>query len=249
MNFDMTKIATMLEASENARSIAEMTVIQDEDTYKFVSDELMKVKAAAKAAEKDRKEYTKPLDDLKKKIMDAYRPIGKNYDEAESIIKKSLQTFAVAKERERQQKIREYEEALRRQEEAKRRQEEAERQREEAARLRAQAAKAEDAEVVDKAAEVEPEPEPAPVREPEPIPVPPIEIAAPKKLEGATIVKTKKTRVVDVIEFLKFAINHPEFLECVEIKESALNKIAIAAGDSVTISGVEIYEDVSIAAR
>lgn len=238
MNFDMAKINTMLAASEDARNIAEMTVIQDEETYKFVSDELMKVKAAAKAAEKDRKEYTKPLDDLKKKIMDAYRPINKNYDAAESIIKKSLQTFAVARERERQRKIREYEEALRRQEEAKR-------QKEEAERLRAEAAKAEDAAIVDEKTVEEPEPIP----EPAPVPVPPVAIKPAKKLEGATIVKTKKARVVDVVEFLKFVVANPMFLECVEIKESVLNKIAVSAGDSVSISGVEIYEDVSIAAR
>jgi len=77
---------------------------------------------------------------------------------------------------------------------------------------------------------------------------PPID--APVRAAGISKVKvTVKARVVDKAAFLAHVSQAPAYLDLIDVNESKLNTLARALGHSLSMPGVEIYEEKSIAAR
>lgn len=75
----------------------------------MAADDLKKIKAYAKDVDEKRKSLTKPLDDVKKGIMDLFRPAVEYLEQAETTLKLGLKKYLDEEERKR----RELEEAAR----------------------------------------------------------------------------------------------------------------------------------------
>ena len=226
--------ALMAEATA-ARTRADFLLIDDEAGLKIATDDLHEIRDRAKEIEALRKQIVKPIDDCKKQIQAAFKPAQVLYDEAISIIKQGIENYTLEQERKAAEVRRKAEEAAAAERaalEARARELEAVAKKEEAtAEERAEAH--EMAQAAREAAAMA-------------VAVP---VQAPKKIQGATVTKKWRGRVVDVPAFLRYVADHPEVSECVEVKQGAIDRLVAATGGALEIPGIEPYQDTIISAR
>ena len=90
----------------------DMTVINNEQ-YTNAAEILKRLKAESKRLDADRKSFTKPLDDLKKKIMERYKPVIDKLNFAYTEINNKMMSFEREQERKRIEAQRKLEEEAR----------------------------------------------------------------------------------------------------------------------------------------
>ena len=74
-------------------------------------------------------------------------------------------------------------------------------------------------------------------------------VAAPEKTSGMAVRKVWKADVTDKAAFLAHVAQHPELLECVDVRIAALERFISATGGAVVIPGVQIHQETQIASR
>lgn len=74
-------------------------------------------------------------------------------------------------------------------------------------------------------------------------------VAAPKKIEGATVRKKLKAEVTDLAAYLHYVADHPELHATISVKAAALDRFISATGGAVRVPGVAVHEETSIACR
>lgn len=131
--------------AERVLNVAQAYKISDGTMYALAADELKQIKAKITTLDGQRKAITKPLDEVKAKVMDLFRRPLEILQQAETVLKRAILTYDEEQERIR----REQEERIRReQDEARRKAEadaaEARRKAEEAARAAREAASQEE---------------------------------------------------------------------------------------------------------
>jgi hypothetical protein len=243
----------------NALNTAKAYTIDSADMRDLAARELTKIKTLQKDVDGKRKSITSPIDAAKKAVMDLFRAPLEYLDQAEVILKGSIQTYdraeqqkriaeqAALEEAARKERARLAEEAAAR--EAAARAEAAEIQRkadeaaaagraEEAARLEAEAS----SRVEQGAAEV------ATLQQTATLVTAPV-TAAPRKTAGVSTRKVWKAEVTDKLALVRYVAAHPEYLELLEANMPAVNRIALALKQACPIEGVRVFEDDVIAAR
>lgn len=202
--------------AERALADANSIVIEDGQMAQVANDELRNIKKRAADLDDERKSITKGLDEAKRKIMDKYAVPLDILARAEGILKAKLLDWTKRENKriaEEQAKIQEA-------------------QRKEAERLAAQAQKAEASGKVERAAVLAE----AAIAVAAAAPV----ISAPTKLEGSSIRKVYRARVVDKGRAIKALMSNPMFSTVVIIDESGLNKLASQFKESFSIDGCEL---------
>lgn len=225
----------LLAEAKDARTRADFLIIDDEEGLKIATDDLREISARAKEIEAVRKQIVKPIDDCKKQIQAAFKPAQALYDEAISIIKRGIADYSIEQERKAAEERRKAEEAAA----------------EERAALEARARELEAAAKKEEATEEERAEahEMAQAAQEAAAMAVAVPVQAPKKIQGATVTKKWRGRVIDVAAFLRYVADHPEALECVEVKQGAVDRLVAATGGALAIPGIEPYQDTIIATR
>jgi hypothetical protein len=207
--------------------------ITDEATAQGVGADLKIIKGALIEIEAKRKEFTRPLDDLKKRFMNLFKPAEERLTNAENIAKGALLAF----QQEQTRIAREAAEKARLEQEA--------RLKAERARLEAEALEAEMFGDEDKAAEIEAQQEQI-----QTVVAAPPPIAAPSKVEGVHTLKVWKCEVADFIALVKhIAASDGQNINLVTINNSELTALARATKGTIAIPGLKFYEQEIIAVR
>jgi hypothetical protein len=242
-------------------------VIDSDPVYEAAADDLANAKSMRKAIDADRKELTRPLDELKAKIMDKYRPAIEVCDQVISIIEPKMLTYRreqeakAEAERKRQEEIARQERARLEQQaaEARRQAEERAAAEREAARIEAEqlaaAGKQEEAQQARDAAEraaletlANAEAEAAAIQEVASV-VSAAPVQAPAKVSGTSIAGTYKGRVKDKLAFVQFVAANPMYLDLLDANETGLNAQARSLKQNLKMPGIEVYLDQSIRSR
>ncbi|HEY2605095.1 MAG TPA: hypothetical protein VGJ10_03625 [Paraburkholderia sp.] len=249
----------LFKSAINALSTAKAYQIDSADMRDLAARELTKIKTLQKDVDTKRKNITQPIDAAKKAVMDLFRAPLEYLDQAEVILKGSIQTFDRAEEQKRIAEQARLEEAARA-ERARLAQEAAAREaaaREEADKIQraadeaAAAGKAEDAarlaseaqsRVEQGAAEV------ATLQQTATLVTAPM-TAAPRVTAGVSTRKVWKAEISDKIALIRYVAEHPEYVDLLEANMPAVNKIALALKANCPLAGVRVFEDSVIAAR
>jgi hypothetical protein len=214
---------------------AQELVIDSPEMADAAAEELKAVARRKDQLDKQRKELTGPLDDLKKKIMDLFRPAIDRLGEAEGILKRSLLTW-----NDEQERIRRAEEERRRlaaEEERKRLEEEAA-----AARALAEAAASSgDAAVVEQAQQAAEHAEVMAAMVVAPAPV------AVAKVEGTSVRTTLDVEVTSLIDLARFVAANPQLANLIEPNMTAIRAQARVLGLYGNLPGVRIYSKQTLA--
>lgn len=232
-------IATVEQGVADALAIE----VTDDLTFAQAGEALRAIKSVAKKLEATRTAMKKPVLEAGKQIDGFFRVPSGRLMEAEHALKKRIAAYQAEQERKR----REAEEAARRERERLERErqerERAERERaaaaEEAARLATEAAPMEDAPIFEA-----PEP-PAPEPIPEPVVIP--EVARLKGVSTRTIVKARAVSLAEVVRAA--AAGHQDALAILAIDQGALNALVRAKGSTLSVPGVEVFEETVVSAR
>lgn len=167
-----------------------------------------------------RKSITKPMDEAKKAVMALFNPVTEKYTQAVAIYKAGIADY--------QRRI------------------EAEAM---AARLAAEAA-AQQRQALEIAAQQSTDAcEREALQEAAASIVATPVVAAPKKIEGATVRKKLKAEVTDLAAYLHYVADHPELHATISVKAAALDRFISATGGAVRVPGVAVHEETSIACR
>ncbi len=215
-----TETESKIKGTEIILQKAELLVIKNTDDYCFASEELKNIKKSAKQLDEQRKSLTKPLDESKKKIMAMFKAPTEYLEKAEAIIKKTMVTYQQEEERLR----REEEEMLKNEAEAKA---EAERQR--------LLKKADDNfEDEDKVKEI--------IKDIDEVKVERVRVDTTfdkdmKKLTGSTMIDKWCFKIINEKEVPR---------EYLMVDEKKIGAVARATKGTVTIPGVEIFNDPQI---
>lgn len=207
--------------AESARATADFLVVSDETSLQCATDEMNGMNKRLKELDKLRKSITKPIDDAKKRVMEAFRPTTDAYTESIAIIKAGIaqyvneQEHILAEERAKAEKAAE----------------------EERAALEAQAQTAETDEEKAAIAQAAALVTAAPVEE---------KVEKPK---GMSTRKVFKVDVLDLSAFLKYAAEHPEVQECIEVKTAALERYVTSTGNSITLPGINVRQETIVSSR
>jgi len=192
--------------------------------YKLAAEQLQEVKGGIKDLTERRLDRTRKLDELKKLIMDDYRPALSKLEEAKTFLECGMLLYNREQESIRREEQARLESVARA---------ERERLEKEAAKLEKKG-KNEEAEAARLTAQV--------------ITAAPVTVEAPKST-GTSVRKTWKARVTDKAAFFKFIADHPEYIDLGDVNDSALNAIARAQKQNMKIAGAESYEESGITSR
>jgi hypothetical protein len=243
-------------------------VIDSDAVYEAAAADLAAAKTMRKSIEEDRKSLTRPLDDLKAKIMDKYRPALEICAQVADALEPKMLTYRreqeakAAAERQRLEEIaRQERERLEREAmEARRRAEEDAKATREAAAAEAQQLVAEgrerEAQERREAAEREAaeklagaEAEALALHQQAEVTAAAPSAITPPKVAGTSVAGTYKGRVTDPRALRRFVGENPMYDNLVIDNESAINALARSMGKNLTIPGIEVYLDQSIRSR
>lgn len=257
IQYEQPEQGVILRPAEIALAGAEALVIDCPEMMDLATSETQAVKARLSDLETMRKAITRPIDEAKAKIMDLFRPAKETYERTEKILKDKMVAYQLAERRKAE------EEQRKRDEEARQARLAAEREaaakeaaaQAEAERLKHEAEEAARAGDAGKAAELEVAAQQTVVAAQEQaaeiqmaaavIPTP--AAVAPIAPKGMSLRGKWKARVIDKAKVVAYVAAHPEYLEIIDIDESALNKLAGALQKKLPIDGVEAYEDFTAA--
>jgi len=205
-------------------SIEGIFTIYSAEGYEDAAERLKAIKAAEKELDQARKEITRPMDELKKTVMDFFRTPAEDLRASEVAIKRAMQVWTREQER------------LRRDEEARLR----EIARKEQAKLQRAAERAEKAGREEKAAALQ--------REAETVSMPIIAPSTPK-VAGISTRKTYRANVVDKMALIRAVANGLVPTAALDVNQKFLSNQARALNTSLDYPGVEVVEDETISSR
>lgn len=235
-----------LRAARAHLQVCEAYKIDSPELYQEAAKDAQHIAKLRKIADDNRLSQTRPLDEQKRVIMDAYRPVTDTLDQANSIIRDEMLRYRRAEEAKVEQARREAEEAARREREAA--EEAARRAQAEAEELAAAgdvaaaaeaAVRAEEAHIAAEMAEVAPPPMPT--------------ISAPRAA-GVSSRQNWKAEVQNLAALVTAAAEalakgDTTLLGYLQANEKALNLTAKALKAQARIPGVRIYAEDSLAVR
>jgi uncharacterized membrane protein YqiK len=253
--------SALVKDAESLLALASEIVIDSDEMYEIADGELKSVKKRLNGLEDQRKRITGPLDQAKKEIIDLFRAPTELLSKAEVIIKRAMVTYS-----DEQEKKRRLEEARL-----------AELAKQERARLEAQAesarkAAAEEAEAIRKAAEeaaaagnaeaaaaleseaafTESSAETAAeaiVAEADLFQAQVALAPATPKVAGTSIRETWHFVVEDKLTLVQFVAANPQFLNLLDVNQSAGNALARSLKKDMRVDGAKAVPKRDVAAR
>jgi hypothetical protein len=248
--------------------------IKDQPTYDRASRGLVAIKTKWKELDEIRRAIVKPLDEARKNVQALFNPALQTLETAETEIKGAMTRFLEEEQRRAAEAQRAAEEAARKErarlaqeaaaaEAAAREKAAAERQAAEDARkaleLAQRQGRAEDAmEMAEQAAMAEVRAEQAEqagqaqaaeLATLAGLTVAAPVVAAPTKAKGQSVRRVWKGRITNKAAFVRACAENPQWLALVDVNEAALNQLAKALQENLSIPGVEAYSDAVLAAR
>jgi hypothetical protein len=215
---------TTLDSAQALLTTAETYVINSPAMAECAGEDLKAIKAKYNELDTMRKSITTPLDQAKKGVMDLFRGPLEYLERAESTLKRSLINF----QQEEQRKARE---AQARAEEAARKERE---------KLEEKAAKAEASGKTEKAEAF---------RDVANMTVTPIVTQVPTKIAGLSTRTIWRAHVKDKRALVEAALTRADIMALIMVDETALNKLATALKENLSVPGVEAYSEDSMSAR
>ena len=255
--------AALIEETGVVLSNATSLVIDSNDMYEIAASELSAIKKRAKELEAKRVSLTKPLDEVKKGLMDLFRVPLEKLTSAETAIKKAMIAYTDEQERKRREEqarldaiARQQREALER--EAKEKAElaakaEAAAKEEQAkiaaianaeTRAKLEAENAEKAEAA-KAAAAEAEA----LQLAAAVVTPQVAVQNTAQAAGVSARVNWKAEVLNKAELIAFIANNQQYANLLDVNQSALNQLARGMRDLMKIPGVKAYQEKIIASR
>lgn len=266
----------ILQGASHALAEAQGIVIDSNLMYEEAAGTLATIKGSIKQIEEAKESLLKPVRAIDRAIRDLFDPALNARKEAESTIKRSMLTYTADQERQQQEDRRQAEDAARREREkleaqaaaerAKAEAEAAEKRRQaeeaaaahraalaagnakEAAKAAAAAARAREEADAKEAAGLRQQAELNERAQLISVQAETVDVA---KVKGASVRKKWKAKVTDKAKLIAFIGANPQFLNLVEIDESALNKMAGAMEKNLeaTLPGVETYQESILGSR
>lgn len=215
-----------------AEQMAKAIVISSDEENEMAINTLSSVKKYFKEIEKSEDESLKPVNTLKSRIKDLYRPIIESFSASEKIIKDKMLDFSKEKEAERKRLEAERQKAF---EEAQAKAKEEEKEKQRLADLEAKKNKT--APVIVETAYVEP---PKPILE---------EKTVKTSVGSSTIIKSWKGEVSNPMDILKAIIDGRVSIAVIDFKQIELNNYAKAKKVEGVFDGIKVYEHQNISAR
>lgn len=260
--------ATIVAPAARLLAGVEDMIIDSDAVYEAAAHDLGAAKTMKKSIDEDRKTLTRPLDDLKAKIMDKYRPALELCDRVIAAIEPKMLTYqreqaakAEAERKRLEDAARQERERLEREAADARRRAEAEAAAaravaaEEAAKLAAEG-KDREAEERRQAAEREAqdrlatgEIEATVLRETAAVTAAAPATTAAPVVPGTSVAQTFKARCIDKVKFIQFVAANPMYAELLDVNESGLNAQARSLKTNLRMDGIEVYPDQSIRSR
>ncbi len=204
------------------KQVKNLEIKQDSD-YQEADQILKKVKSFIKKLNEERKGYTTPLDELKKRIMSVFKTPIENLKQAESSLKNMMIAFDKMKEKIEQEQL------------AK----EIEKQNEQIKILEEQLKNTND-EVVSFILEQQ-------IKDLSCSPV--IQSNTHRKNTRLSTRATWKGDVVDKVALLKWILKHSEYIDIIDIKQGALNKMLTSTKGNLVPDGVTVKKETIAIAR
>lgn len=249
----------MFKGAERALASAKVFVVDCPEVRDLAVQDLTKVKGLQKELETKRKSITQPIDAAKKAVMDLFRAPTDYLEQAEALLKKSIQTYDREEDRKRIAEQARLEEAAR-QERARLKAEADAREaaaQAEAQAMQKQAEQAAAAGDVETAARLNAEAESRVeqgVAEATTLQQTATLITAPvvtpiAQTKGVSSRKVWKAEVSDKLALIQYVAAHPEFIGLLDANMPAINKIALALKKNCPLAGVRVFEDDVLAAR
>lgn len=193
---------------------AKAFVIDSPELAVIAGNDLKEIARRLKAMEEERISFTRPLDDVKKRLMDKYRPHIERLQEADRILRSALIGFNRAEAAKAEE--------LRRQEQA--------RADEERRALEARLARTKAPEKIEALQQQIAEADIAPRQD----------IAPATKVQGVATRKRWKMASVDKLALIQAAAANPKLAMYLVVDEAAINKVAVAMGENTDIPGVTV---------
>lgn len=228
----------LITRAEMTLDIAREFTIDSAAMYEASADELRSIKKRVKELEDTRMAMTRPLDESKKRIMDLFRKPLEILQEAESVIKTSRLKFERA-EAERQRKLQAEAAAAAAAERA--------RLQAEADAAAAAAAEAQAQGDVEMAASMQVQAEVAQATAE--VVVAPTISTLPAKSAGISKRKQWGAEVYDLQELVKFVAERPDLIGLLLPNQKALNDMAKALKDGMSIPGVRATDKEIVSVR
>lgn len=262
----------LISEADGFLACAKEIIIESSDMYSLAADELRTIKARAKELDEKRKSITVPLDNAKKAVMELFRKPIELLTEAEGVLKRGMLTYseeqeavrraeqarldAIAKaERERIEAIARAERDHIEAEFKARAVAEAKAAAEAIAAAKGKAAKAAALKAAEEAAILaaqdrqRQEDEAAAIELTASVITAPVAHIAKVAAAGTSIREVWKARCTDKAVLIKFVSINPQFLNLLDVNDTALNQLAKAMKDSMNIGGCEAYIERGIASR
>lgn len=266
----------ILQSAFTAIEEAKGIVIDSNLMYEEAGGTLAVIKGSIKKIEDAKESLLKPVREVDRAIRALFDPALAVRKEAETTVKRAMLTYTAEQERQAQEARRQAEEVARRERERleaqaaaerakadqeaadkRRKAEEADRQQQvaitagnakEAARAAAAAAKAREEADAKEAAGMRQQAELSERAQLVSVQAETVEVA---KFKGASVRKKWKAKVTDKVKLVAFIGQNPQFLNLLEVDESALNKMAGAMEKNLesTLPGIEVYQEAIMGSR
>lgn len=198
-------------------TLAKAFVVDSQEMAEIAGEDLKEIARRLKAMEEERLSFTRPLDDVKKRLMDKYRPHTERLQEADRILRGALLSWQKAEREKAAAEQRQRDEAARKERE----------------KLEAQLAKA-----------ATPAKQEAIMARIDEAAVSHTAVAvAPVKVSGVATRTRWKVRSIDLPALVKAAAANPKLLQYLAPVEAELNKLGVALGPNAEVPGV-VFEEV-----
>lgn len=245
--------------AQAALDLIQSMVIDSDEMFGEAGEELRRIKAKTKELDEQRDGLVRPLNETVKKINDLFRGPLRMLEQGEGALKSKMIGYQTEQERIAAEARRAAEAEARKERERIAAEAAAAQARAEAeaTELRRQAAEAkaagdtESAAALASTAESRTEAAAAVVMEAE-VAVTAVHTAvvpAPARVSGIATRSTWKAEVTDKAKVVAFIAANPQFLNVLDVNQSALNQLAKAMKAELPIDGVRVYEERGMSAR
>jgi len=226
VSVDDSTLDQIVEANTLSTTVKSLKITNNQE-YVNSGEFLKKIKTVSKIIEDRRKEITKPIDDLKKQVMDFFKEPKETLAEAEKMLKTSMIDFQKEQERIRHEQEQKAIALARAEEDRKRR------------ALEIRAVKAEQNGKLEKAEQLREQA--GDVYVPTVVNGPTVE-----KVQGIATKKVWKGKIVDINKIPQNVYINDE--KVVAAIQAIVNKLATATKGAMPIEGVEFYQEESLSA-
>lgn len=236
--------AQLTQRAQAALDMVKAMEIDSQETYELAADELKAIKAKSKQLEDQRTGITGPINQALKSINALFKGPATFLEDAERIIKGKMLTYSTEQERIAAEERRRQEAAIKAEQDRLAREAAAKEQ--EAAKEAAKLLEQGDAEA---AAEVQAQAAIEAASMAATAEVMTVTTVAPAvaKVSGVSTRTTYKAEVTDKAALIAHIAANPQFANLLDVNTSALNQMAKAMRESLSMPGVRVYEEKTLA--